>query len=124
MNGKAGHLPSHVESAMPETTFTEAARASIVNRTRRVVREQAVGMQKQRQKTRSLWLPVTICSILLLITCYAGWALLDGYDLTNNGVLDASYETLVFLAWSLPVTILLTGLIWKQRLRTHSNGGI
>ena len=101
-----------------------AARASIVNRTRRVVREQALAMRAQKQRSRSLWVPITICSILLLITCYGGWELLDGYDFINNGVLDASYETLVFLAWSLPVTILMVGLIWKQRTRTHTNGEI
>lgn len=91
------------------------AHASMVNRTHRVVREQALAMRAQKQRSRSLWLPVTICSTLLLLICYAGWAVLDGYDATPNGVPDASDQVLVFLAWSLPVSILILGLVWFQR---------
>lgn len=99
------------------------AHASMVNRTRRVVREQALAMRAQKQRSRSLWLPVTICSTLLLITCYAGWAVLDGYDPVPNGAPDASDQVLVVLAWSLPVTILVLGLVWFHR-RNHSTGEV
>ena len=98
------------------------ARAAVVNRTHRVVREQALALQAQRKRSRSLLVPVAICSTLLLITCYAAWALLDGYDLTANGVLDGSYQMLIFLAWSVPVTILVVGLVWMQRVRSRTNG--
>ena len=104
--------------------LSTAARSSVVNRTHRVVRERALEMREQKERSRSLWVPVAICSTLLLITCYAAWALLDGYDLTANGVLDGSYQMLVFLAWSLPVTILVVGLVWMQRVRTRANGAI
>ncbi len=100
------------------------ARAAVVNRTHRVVREQALALRAQKTRTRSLWVPVAICSILLLITCYAAWALLDSYDVTYNGVLDGSYQMLVFLAWSLPVTVLVVGLVWMQRVRARSNGDV
>ena len=101
-----------------------AARASVVNRTHRIVREQALAIREQKQRTRSLLVPIAICSTLLLITCYGAWSLLDGYDFTANGVLDGSYQMLVFLAWSLPVTILVVGLVWMQRARTRANGDI
>ena len=90
------------------------ARATIVNRTRRVVREQALGMQQQREKTRSLWLPMAICSTLLLVICYAIWAVLDGYDLTPNGVPDASDQMLLLLLWGLPITLVALGLTWLR----------
>ena len=92
-----------------------AARAVVVNRTHRVVREQALALQAQKSRSRSLWVPVAICSTLLLLTCYAVWGILDGYDLTPNGVPDASDQLLVLLAWSLPVTIIVLGLVWFQR---------
>ena len=115
-------LPETQRPRFESGSLPVAARSVIVNRTHRVVREQALALQAQKQRTRSLWVPVAICSTLLLITCYAAWALLDGYDLVANGVLDGSYQMLVFLAWSLPVTILVVGLVWMQRVRTRSNG--
>jgi len=100
------------------------ARAAVVNRTHRVVREQALALQEQKQRSRSLWVPVAISSALLLMTCYAAWDLWSGYDLASNGVLDGSYQMLVFLAWSLPVTVLVVGLVWMQRSRARANGDI
>ena len=46
-----------------------AARAVVVNRTHRVVREQALEMQQNKQRSRSLWVPLGICSTLLLVMC-------------------------------------------------------
>ena len=89
-----------------------------------MVREQALAIRAQKERSRSLWVPVTICSILLLLSCYAAWAVLDGYEFTSNGVLDASYQMLVFMAWSLPVTILVVCLLWIQRARTASKGDV
>jgi hypothetical protein len=100
------------------------ARSSVVNRTRRVVREQALAMREQKQRSRSLWVPVAICSALLLVSAYAAWALLDSYELNTNGVLDASYQMLIFLACSLPVTILVICLIWLKRSRSVANGDV
>ena len=38
------------------------ARASVVNRTHRVIREQALDMREQKERKRSLWVPLTIFS--------------------------------------------------------------
>ena len=97
------------------------ARGRMVNRTHRVVREQALSMREQRSKSRSLWVPVTISSILLVTICYAIWGVLDGYDLTPNGIPDASDQLMVLLAWSLPVTAAVLGLVWFKRARTRSD---
>jgi len=93
------------------------ARASVVNRTHRIIREQALQMRESRQRTRSLWVPVGIFSILLPIICYAVWAMMDGYDLTPNGVPDASDQLFLLMLWSLPITVVLLGLAWFRRGR-------
>jgi len=98
------------------------ARASVVNRTHRIIREQALQMRESRQRTRSLWVPVGIFSILLPIICYAVWAMMDGYDLTPNGVPDASDQLFLLMLWSLPITVVLLGLAWFRRGR--SNGEV
>ena len=94
-----------------------SARAAVVNRTHRVVRDEALRMREQRSRRRSLLAPLLICSALLLLICYAVWALMAGYDLTPTGVPDASDQMLLLLVWSLPVTMVVLGLIWLRRRR-------
>lgn len=94
-----------------------AARADVVRRTHRIVREQAMQMRAERKRSRSLLAPLFICSSLLLVVCYAIWAVMAGYDPSQNGVPDASDQVLLFLLWSLPVTVLVLGLIWIRRQR-------
>ena len=101
----------------PEPQMPVTARASVVNRTHRIIREQALQMRETRQRSRSLWVPVGIFSILLPLICYAVWAMMDGYDLTPNGVPDASDQLFLLMLWSLPVTAVLLGLAWFRRGR-------
>jgi cytochrome bd-type quinol oxidase subunit 1 len=101
----------------------EGARANVVNRTHRVVREQAMALQAQKNRRRSLWAPMIIFSSLMIMICYAVWGLLDNYDLTPNGVPDASDQLMLLLLWSLPVTAILLGLIWIKRERGRNNNG-
>ena len=95
------------------------ARASVVNRTHRVVREQALDMREQQERKRSLWVPLTIFSVLLPVICYAIWAMLDGYDLTPNGIPDASDQLVVMMMWFIPVTALVLGTVWLKRSRMN-----
>lgn len=102
----------------------DAARASVVNRTRRVVLDQALRMQQERSRSRSLWIPLTICSTLLAVLSYAVWGVLAGYDLTPTNIPDASDQMLfLILLWSIPVAAVALGLIWFRRGRTHEGGG-
>jgi hypothetical protein len=110
-----------IAAAIRDAMTANGARGRVVNRTRRVVREQALSMREQRSKSRSLWVPVTISSILMLVICYAIWGVLDGYDLTPNGIPDASDQLMVLLAWSLPVTAAVLGLVWFKRARGRSD---
>ena len=99
------------------------ARATVVNRTHRVVREQAKTMREQRERSRSLWAPLVICSLLMMVLCYSVWYMLDGYDLTPNGIPDASDQVILLLIWSLPVIAAVLGLVWFQRERERANEG-
>ena len=99
------------------------ARATVVNRTHRIIRDQALTMQEQKKRSRSLWLPLLISSSLLLVICYAVWAVMAGYDLTPTGVPDASDQLFLLLLWPLPVTVVVLGLIWLRRSRGRQNGG-
>ena len=102
-----------------------AARAVVVNRTHRVVREEARKMREQRSRSRGLWAPLAICSTLLMVVCYAVWHLLAGYDLTPTGIPDASDQMLLLLLlWSLPVTAVVLGTVWFRRGRSsQENAG-
>lgn len=111
-----------VSCAFRHSVTVDGARAGMVNRTRRVVRAQALNLQAQRKESRSLWVPLTICSILLVVVCYAVWGMLDGYELTPNGVPDASDQMMVLLLWSLPVTAFVLGLVWLKRGRNSMGG--
>ena len=93
------------------------ARASVVNRTHRVVRERATKMAAQRSQARSLWIPLAVCSSLLLIICTAVWSALEAYDVTPGGVPDASNQFLVLCLWFLPVSMALLALVLFQRTR-------
>lgn len=93
------------------------ARAAVVNRTHRVVREQAMHLEEQRRRSRGLWVPLTIVSMLMVAIFYAIWAMLDGYDLTPNGIPDASDQLMLLLLWSLPVTAVVLGMVWLKRGR-------
>lgn len=99
------------------------ARAGVVNRTHRVVREQALTLREQKQKSRSLWVPLAIISVLMMVTCYAIWGIMDGYELTPNGVPDASDQLLILMLWSLPVTAMVLGLWWFKRGRGRTGSG-
>jgi hypothetical protein len=106
---------SFVRSAMTEANMS--ARASVVNRTHRVVRERATTMAAQRSRVRSLWIPLAVCSSLLVIICTAVWSALEAYDVIPDGPPDASNQFLVLCLWFLPVSMALLAVVLFQRAR-------
>ncbi|MCL2661377.1 MAG: hypothetical protein FWD64_12795, partial [Acidobacteriaceae bacterium] len=66
---------SFLQNAKPASApaLSAEARASLVNRTHRIVRERARGIAVRRNMVRSLWLPLAVCSGLFLILCTAVW---------------------------------------------------
>ena len=113
-------LRPSTDSRTPEKGILNGARAEVVSRTHRVIRDEAMKMQEQRKVSRGLLAPLFICSAMLLVICYAIWAVTAGYDLTPTGVPDASDQVLLLLLWSLPVTVVVLALIW---LRRHTRNG-
>jgi hypothetical protein len=94
-----------------------AARASVVNRTHRVVRERAKTIAARRSRFRSLWIPLAVCSALLVIICTGVWSALEAYDVTPGGVPDASNQFLVLCLWFLPVSLALLAVVLFHRAR-------
>lgn len=99
-----------------------AARASMVNRTHRVVRERAKMLESRRSRLRSLWIPMAVCSAFLLMICSAVWTVLDGYELSPIGIPDSSDQFLVLLVWFFPVSMALLAMVWLRRTRKRSGG--
>lgn len=94
-----------------------SARASVVNRTHRVVRERAKSIAARRSLVRSLWIPLAVCSSLLVIICTALWSVLDAYEVSPTGVPDASNQFLVLCLWFLPVSMAVLAVLLFQRAR-------
>jgi len=99
------------------------AQASLVNRTRRVVRERAKQMSARRDKLRSLWVPLMVCASMLVILVTAVWTLLDEYELSPSGMPDASDQYMVLLFWFLPASAALMAMVGFRRLRNRRSGG-
>jgi hypothetical protein len=106
---------SFVRSTM--TGVDMPARASVVNRTHRVVRERATTMAEQRNRVRSMWIPLAVCSSLLVILCTGVWSALEAYDVTPGGVPEASNQFLVLCLWFLPVSMALLAVVLFHRAR-------
>lgn len=122
MNGmQAGPNP---QDSIAAARLHGNARAHVVNRTHRVVREQALAMRDRRTRSRSLWAPLLICSSLMAVIFYAAWGMLDGYDVTPTSVPDSSDQLFLLLLWSLPVTAVVLGLVWVHRGRSRATGEV
>lgn len=98
------------------------AKASMVNRTHRVVRERAKMLEARRSRIRSLWIPLAVSSMFLVLICSVVWKVLDGYELIPIGVPDASDQFLVLALWFFPVSMALLVTVWFRRMRKRSGG--
>lgn len=118
-------LESDLPSELELRTMLQDCGASSerVNRTHRVVRERAKTLRARRSRIRSLWLPLSIFSSLLVGICVAVWSVLDQYDLTPTGTPVASYQMLVLVLWSLPVSAALLAVVWFRQSRTDAGVG-
>ena len=102
------------------TGMNATARSSMVNRTHRVVRERAQAIAARRDRERSLWVPMAVCSALVLIICTAVWSVLDQYEISPTGVPDSSDQFLVLGLWFFPVSMALLAMVWFRRTRKRT----
>jgi len=99
-----------------------------VGRTRRVVRERAMVMQESRRLGRSLLLPLTIASAMIVLLCYALWSGVAQYDVEEisgelAGVLRGGSQMMMLGMWFLPVTATALIFAWLRRSRGRSGRG-
>ena len=124
MNNAPKQYPREADNGsferMAMGSMNSSARASIVNRTHRVVRERAKTIAARRSRARSLWAPLAVCSALLIIICTAVWNVLDQYDLAPSGMPDSSDQFLVLFLWFFPVSMALLAMVWFRRSRRRS----
>ncbi len=114
------------------------ARAAIVNRTHRVVRERAVALRARKRTLRSLAAPMAITSALLLIVCHAVWTTISQNSfglgelntvseeieetasrLLSGQAMDSGGPVYILLMWFLPISLvaIVTLLVRRQRGR-------
>jgi hypothetical protein len=79
-------------------------------------------MQARRSYVRSLMVPLTICSVLLILVCAGVWTGLYEYQAAevvqaDIAALDANNHLLVVLMWFVPVTLALLGAILFRFMR-------
>jgi hypothetical protein len=120
-NRPSSEESSTASAQKPFETTNAPVRGSVVNRTHRVVRERAKSLAARRSRARSLWIPLAVCSALLVILCSAVWSILDQYDVTPTGVPDASNQFLVLLLWFLPMSMALLALVLFRRARKRAD---
>ncbi len=103
------------------------ARAAIVNRTHRVVRERAAAMQARKRISRDLILPFLICSVVLVLMAGALWSLMDEGGLTGWENLwkhvmefgsDAGSTMSLLLVWFLPLSVITAAIVLLRRNRS------
>ena len=112
---QAGGQPEQNPFGSAGETQSTAARAQLVNRTHRIVRERAQLLKSRRSRGRSLWIPMAVSAAFLVILCTAIWSLLDQYELAPTGIPDASDQIFIFLLWFFPVTAAILALAWARR---------
>lgn len=114
-----------------DSTPVAAARAAVVNRTHRVVRERAQQMQRQRRSRRELVLPLLICSAVLAVVCYAAWVVASGTGfgavgtelqqeagkLLTGQTIDTGSPVFLLLLWFLPISVVTVGALYLRRGR-------
>jgi protein-S-isoprenylcysteine O-methyltransferase Ste14 len=121
IEGGAAHKRALAREAMG--SLEVGARASLVNRTHRVVRERAKQMAARRNRIRSLWAPLAVCASMVVILVTAVWTLLDEYELTPTGMPDASDQYMVLLLWFLPASAALLAMVWFRRAQSKRSRG-
>jgi hypothetical protein len=107
-------------------TVPVAARAGVVNRTHRVVRERAKVMQEKRSRDRSLMLPLGLCCGLLMLIILGVWTGLYEYQAAENvqgdvaawAAIESTNHFLVVMLWFVPVSIVLMVAVWVRRSRS------
>ncbi len=97
------------EDRSASTGLSASARASMVNRTHRVVRERAQTLNARRILLRSLWFPMLVCSAMLVIVCWTAWTVFAEFESVPSGMPESGDQSFVLLLWFLPISATVLG---------------
>lgn len=105
------------------------ARATVVNRTHRVIRQRAAAMQERKRTTRDLIVPFIVCSALLLFIAAAALHVTDESVSSLAGLwkrfvelgADAGSEVSLLLLWFLPLSVITAAAVILRRTRRSSD---
>ena len=100
-------------------TARAVASATMVNRTRRVVRQRAATLQVRRSRTRSLWIPLAVSFALLAVLVFAIWTAFEEYEASPAGIPDTS-QMLALTMWSVPISLMVLAVVWFRRGRAEN----
>lgn len=108
------------------------ARAAVVNRTHRIIRERANAMQERKRTTRDLIVPFVVCSALLLFIAAAVLHIADESATDLSGGLwkrilelgaDAGNSVSILLLWFLPLSVIVAAVVLLRRTRRANDRG-
>jgi hypothetical protein len=99
--------------------LSATARASMVNRTHRVVRERAQALNARKSLLRTLWFPMLVCSAMLVILCWTVWTVFAEFEVVPTGMPESGDQSFVLMLWFLPISVALLATVWIRR--SHSN---
>ena len=121
-----GHIDTNMKipdvlSRTSMSSLNATAKASMVNRTHRVVRDRARAMQANRKKIRGLMLPLLVCSTLMILLFSAFWMVLEQYELIASDTPVQSHHLFLLLLWFVPVSGALLALVWFRRSRNPTD---
>ena len=112
--------PISIDENVSSTDLSATARAAMVNRTHRVVRERANSMNARRDLVRSLWFPMAVSSAMLVILCSTVWSVFEQYEAVPSGVPESGDQSFVLLLWFLPISVTVLAAVWFRRMRGGS----
>ena len=109
------------------------ARAAVVNRTHRVIRERAIALQARKRRARDLVVPCLICSAVLLMIAAAVWSVADeslsGWEgglwrrvLELGG--EAGSSISILMLWFLPLSVITAAVVLLGRGFRKGDGAI
>ncbi len=109
----------------------QGARAAVVNRTHRVVRERASAMRARRRRVLELVVPIVICSAVLWIMAHAVLSIADSSlsgieeglwrHVSELGA-DAGMTVSLLLVWFVPLSVVTAAIVLLRRSRfAHRN---
>lgn len=117
-NRDLGHAASADVRALPV-----AARAAMVNRTHRIIRERATTLQARKKTVRGLLIPAIVSAGLLFAVVCAAWVMLDEYDAAPVGMPDSSQQIFVLMLWCLPISVAALAAVAFRRAGSKADTG-